>query len=98
MELAFRHDWLVLVEEMIEGREVELGVLGNADPIVSVPGEILIANDSEWYDFAAKYDEGGMRLGAPADLPTEVTAALRTPPGGPSRSAAAPAWPASTSS
>ena len=31
MELAFRHDWLVLVEEMIEGREVELGVLGNAD-------------------------------------------------------------------
>jgi D-alanine-D-alanine ligase len=77
MELAFRHDWLVLVEEMIDGREVELGVLGNADPIVSVPGEILIANDSEWYDFSAKYDEGGMQLGAPADLPAEVTADLQ---------------------
>jgi D-alanine-D-alanine ligase len=68
MELAFQHDSKVLVEEFVEGREVEIGVLGNADPIVSVPGEILIANDSEWYDYSAKYDEGAMQLVAPAHL------------------------------
>jgi D-alanine-D-alanine ligase len=77
LELAFRHDWKVLVEEFLDGREVELGVLGNADPLVSVPGEILIANESEWYDFSAKYDDGGMDLAAPADLPDAVSADLQ---------------------
>ena len=77
LELAFRHDWKVLVEEFLDGREVEVGVLGNADPLVSVPGEILIANESEWYDFSAKYDDGGMDLAAPADLPDAVSADLQ---------------------
>jgi D-alanine-D-alanine ligase len=77
MELAFSHDSKVIVEEFIEGREVEIGVLGNADPVVSVPGEILIANDSEWYDYSAKYDEGAMRLDAPAKLEPHVTAELK---------------------
>jgi D-alanine-D-alanine ligase len=77
VELAFRHDAKVLVEEMIGGREVEVGVLGNTEPVASVPGEIVIANDSEWYDYAAKYDEGAMELSAPADLPQAVTDDLR---------------------
>jgi D-alanine-D-alanine ligase len=75
--LAFRHDAKVLVEEMVPGREVEVGVLGNTEPVASVPGEIVIANDSEWYDFAAKYDEGAMDLRAPADFPQAVTDELR---------------------
>jgi len=77
VELAFRHDRTVLVEEMIAGREVELGVLGNSDPLVSPPGEIVIANDSDWYDYSAKYDEGAMELRVPADLPESVTAELQ---------------------
>jgi D-alanine-D-alanine ligase len=77
VELAFRHDSKVLVEEMIAGREVECGVLGNADPVVSVAGEIVIANSSDWYDYAAKYDEGAMELRAPADLPQAVSDELR---------------------
>ena len=77
VELAFRHDRTVLVEEMITGREVELGVLGNSDPLVSPPGEIVIANDSDWYDYSAKYDEGAMRLQVPAELPDSVTAELQ---------------------
>jgi D-alanine-D-alanine ligase len=77
VELAFRHDAKVLVEEMVLGREVEVGVLGNTDPVASVPGEIVIANDSEWYDYAAKYDEGAMDLRAPADLPDAVTRELQ---------------------
>jgi D-alanine-D-alanine ligase len=75
--LAFRHDAKVLVEEMIPGREVECGVLGNSDPVASLPGEIVITNDSDWYDFAAKYDEGAMELRVPADLPDAVTQELR---------------------
>jgi D-alanine-D-alanine ligase len=77
VELAFRHDSKVLVEEMIGGREVECGVLGNANPVVSVAGEIVIANSSDWYDYAAKYDEGAMELRAPADLPPLVSDELR---------------------
>jgi D-alanine-D-alanine ligase len=72
VELAFRHDAKVLVEEMIHGREVECGVLGNDDAVASLPGEIVIANDSDWYDYAAKYDEGGMELRVPADVPEAV--------------------------
>ena len=64
VELAFRHDEKVLVEEFVSGIEVECGVLGNRDPIASLPGEI-VAN-AEWYDYGAKYDEGGMELVDPA--------------------------------
>ena len=53
LELAFRHDSKVLVEQMVVGREVECGVLGNDEPIVSLPGEITI--EADWYDFDAKY-------------------------------------------
>jgi D-alanine-D-alanine ligase len=77
LDLAFEHDSKVLVEEMIVGHEVECGVLGNADPVVSVAGEIVLERGSEWYDFSAKYDEGGMSLIAPADLDPEVSDELR---------------------
>jgi D-alanine-D-alanine ligase len=77
VELAFRHDAKVLVEELIEGREVECGVLGNRDPVASLPGEIVITNDSDWYDYAAKYDDGAMDLRVPADVPDAVSEELR---------------------
>jgi D-alanine-D-alanine ligase len=63
VELAFRHDEKVLIEEFVTGVEVECGVLGNKQPIASLPGEI-VAN-ADWYDFSAKYDEGGMDLIVP---------------------------------
>ena len=44
-------------------REIECGVLGNDEPVASVPGEILPAG--EWYDYASKYDEGGSDLVVP---------------------------------
>ena len=52
------------------GREVECSVLGNRDPIASLPGEIVAHAD--WYDYAAKYDEGGMELIVPPRLPAET--------------------------
>jgi D-alanine-D-alanine ligase len=71
--LARRHDEKVLVEEFVEGLEVEVGVLGNRvpAPIASLPGAIdTLGHD--WYDFASKYDADGMRLVVPPDLPEET--------------------------
>ena len=68
--LAFRHDDKVLVEEFQPGVEVEVGVLGNRAPTASVVGEI-VAN-ADWYDFDAKYADGGMELIVPARIPAET--------------------------
>jgi D-alanine-D-alanine ligase len=68
--LAFRHDDKVLVEEFVRGMEVECSVLGNRGgepPQVSIPGEIVV--EADWYDYSAKYDEGGMELVVPPRLP-----------------------------
>jgi D-alanine-D-alanine ligase len=69
--LAFRHDDKILVEEFMDGMEVEVSVLGNRDPIASLPGQIVPLGH-EWYDFESKYDEGGMELVIPPGLPEEV--------------------------
>jgi D-alanine-D-alanine ligase len=70
LELAFVHDEKVLVEELLVGVEVECSVLGNTDPIASVPGEI-VPLASEWYDYEAKYAEGGMELVTPPRVSAE---------------------------
>src|SRR2546430_12189741 len=62
--LAFKHDEKVLVERFVRGTEVEVGVLGNLEPITSLPGEIVVTHN-EWYDYEAKYDEGEMDLIVP---------------------------------
>jgi len=63
-ELAFRHDEKILIEEFVDGVEVEVGVLGNSDPVASLPGEIVPLGH-EWYDYASKYEDGGMDLVIP---------------------------------
>jgi D-alanine-D-alanine ligase len=70
VELAFQHDEKVLVEEFVQGVEVEVGVLGNRRPIASLPGEIVVTH-REWYDYSAKYDEGEMDLRVPARVTDE---------------------------
>ena len=67
LDAAFVHDLSVIVEAMSTGTEVECSLLGSArDPRASEPGEIVIAAD--WYDFAAKYEPGGMQLRVPARI------------------------------
>jgi D-alanine-D-alanine ligase len=75
LDLAFRHDEKVLVEEFVSGVEVECSVLGNLEPVASVPGEI-VAN-ADWYDYSAKYDEGGMELIVPPRIPEESIERVR---------------------
>jgi D-alanine-D-alanine ligase len=67
IEVAFEHDPVVVVERLVEGMEVECSVLGNGDPQASMPGELVI--NADWYDYEAKYSEGGMDLIVPARTP-----------------------------
>jgi D-alanine-D-alanine ligase len=67
LDQAFEHDPLAIVEAAAAGIEVECAVLDGAPVRASLPGEIVIAG-SGWYDFAAKYEPGGMRLVVPAGI------------------------------
>lgn len=75
VELALRHDPRVIVEASAAGREVECSVLGNAEPQASLPGEIVA--QGVWYDFEAKYTEGGMELRVPAPIGTDAVERVR---------------------
>jgi len=66
VDRAFSYDEVVVVEEAIEGREIEVAVLGNHDPRASVPGEIVPGN--EFYDYDDKYVTDGAALLVPAPL------------------------------
>jgi D-alanine-D-alanine ligase len=81
IEEAHRHDAKALVEQAAVGaREIECGVLEALDgtPETSVPAEIVIGGEHEFYDFAAKYlPEEHTRLDVPADLPDATAAELR---------------------
>jgi D-alanine-D-alanine ligase len=68
---AFLYDKKVIFEEFIQGREIECSVLGNDNPIASVPGEIVPQH--EFYSYEAKYiDEQGAELIVPAKLPKDI--------------------------
>jgi D-alanine-D-alanine ligase len=68
---AFTFDEWLLVEEMIEGREIEVGILGDDPPVASLPGEVVPAAD--FYDYADKYEDGKAELRLPAPLePAQV--------------------------
>ena len=73
---AFKYDTKVLVDQFVQGREIECSVLGNRDPIASVPGEVL--PNLEFYSYEAKYiDENGAELIIPAELDDECIAEIR---------------------
>lgn len=73
---AFKYDSKVIVEEFIEGREIECSVLGNEKPVASFPGEIIPRH--EFYSYDAKYiDSEGAELIAPAKLSKKLTRKIR---------------------
>ncbi len=70
IEHAFQYDRKILIEEFIEGREIECSVLGNEHPIASLPGELIPQH--EFYSYEAKYlDENGALF----EIPAKVTEA-----------------------
>ncbi len=78
LETAFAHDPRVIVEASASGLEVECSVLGaTAAPEVSVAGEIVLLKGAGWYDYEAKYTDGGMRLEVPARISDVALGKLR---------------------
>jgi D-alanine-D-alanine ligase len=75
IELAFSHDHAILVEQAIEGRELECAVLGNDEPEASVVGEVVPAH--EFYDYEAKYLIEGSKLVIPAQVPEAISEQIR---------------------
>jgi D-alanine-D-alanine ligase len=72
---ARAHDPRVIVEAHGGGKEVECSVLGNEEPRTSPPGEIVAHAD--WYDYEAKYSEGGMELVVPARIAEDAAERVR---------------------
>ncbi len=74
---AARYDRKIVVEQGVpHAREIEVSVLGNDDPVASVPGEIVPSN--EFYDYSAKYLDGVSREHIPAPITSEQSEAIRS--------------------
>jgi len=75
LDEAARYDRKLLAEKGINAREIEISVLGNDDPIASVPGEIIPCR--EFYDYRAKYIEENSELLIPAPIPEKTARRVR---------------------
>ncbi|MCS7025619.1 MAG: D-alanine--D-alanine ligase [Bryobacteraceae bacterium] len=75
IDLAAQFDRKVIVERAIVGRELECGVLGNGDPVASLPSEIIPSR--EFYDYEDKYVLDKAQCLVPASLPDELTQQVR---------------------
>jgi D-alanine-D-alanine ligase len=75
LELAASYDEWVVVEEGVDAREIEVAVLGNAQPRASLPGEIVSSH--EFYDYEDKYVDGTCQLVVPAPLDEATTERVR---------------------
>jgi D-alanine-D-alanine ligase len=75
LALAAGYDRRILVERAVQGREVEVAVLGNDQPEASLPGEVCYTG--EWYDYETKYGTGHTTFKVPAPLGPQVTARVR---------------------
>ena len=73
LDYAFKYDRSILIEEFIDGREVECAILGNENPLASVAGEVVLSSNYEFYSFTAKYeDPESAKITIPADMPDNV--------------------------
>ncbi len=80
IEVARQHDPKVLVEAAVPGLEIECAVLEGgpgSPPDASVPAQVLIGGDADFYDFQAKYLEADTRMAIPPPIPTDDIVEIR---------------------
>lgn len=75
LELAFKYDSRVLIEQGVNAREIEVGLLGNKGVKSSLPGEVV--KDVAFYDYEAKYIDNKITMDIPAKLSEDVIATMR---------------------
>ena len=76
LDLAFKYDSRVLVEQGVNAREIEVGLLGNYDVRSTLPGEVV--KDVAFYDYESKYIDNRITMDIPAKISDEVIAVMRT--------------------
>ena len=76
LDLAFKYDNRVLVEQGVNAREIEVGLLGNYDVRSTLPGEVV--KDVAFYDYEAKYIDNKITMDIPAKISDEVISVMRT--------------------
>lgn len=75
MDMAGKYDRKIVIEEAIKGREIECAILGNDNPMASLPAEIIPS--AEFYDYHDKYIAGTTQFVIPADLPEDIIKKVR---------------------
>lgn len=75
LKLAFKYDSRVLIEQGVNAREIEVGLLGNEGAKSSLPGEVV--KDVAFYDYEAKYIDNKITMDIPAKLSEDVIATMR---------------------
>lgn len=76
LDLAFKYDSRVLVEQGVNAREIEVGLLGNYDVKSTLPGEVV--KDVAFYDYEAKYIDNKITMDIPSKISDEVISVMRT--------------------
>lgn len=75
IETAFRYDSKLVIEEEIDGREIQVAVLGNERPLASLPGEFIHRN--RFFDYESKYMDKELIMSVPAAIPPEAAERVR---------------------
>lgn len=75
VDLAFKFDRKIIIEKGLTAREIEISVMGDDEPEVSPPGELIPAN--EFYDYADKYLDGKTSFNIPVELPGNTAEQIR---------------------
>src|SRR5207247_1255166 len=75
IDLAARYDRKIIIERGINAREFEISVLGNDEPIASLPGEVIPA--AEFYDYNDKYIDNKTQFEIPVKLPPDRIAEIQ---------------------
>lgn len=69
---AFKHDSEIMLEKFIKGRELTVAVMEDYEGLRALPTIEIIPKVSNWFDYSAKYDEGGSDEICPAEIPEEI--------------------------
>ncbi len=75
---VFTYDHTLICEEFVEGRELECAIIGNDHVEASLPGEIVVSKEYEFYTYEAKYlDPDAAKIVVPADIPEDISDRIR---------------------
>lgn len=75
IDLAFRYDASIIIEQGVEARELEVAVLGNEDIHTSIPGELV--KERGFYDYESKYIDNTVTLQIPAQVDDQIVNLMR---------------------